>query len=271
MLARRRSVPPIKSRSQKPIAVSKFEVTFEEWDACLASGGCSHRPDDRTWGRGRQPVVNVSWHDAKQYTVGSHARRACPIDCYPRPNGNMRPGQERRRAFSLAMTRPGSATMAGLSTILKTGRTQSVKKHQIGSGCTTCMATRRNGSRIPGTTTTMERPQMVPLGSKEIRAAAWFAVVRGTPNPTGSARPFVGEVSPIAGPISAASASRGDSNGKSLLRKPSNLLNELHNSQCSVAAICTAHSAGPGTKLTSASTLRVCFSRTKRTNVFRSQ
>ena len=53
----------------KPIAVSRFEVTFQEWDACVTGGGCSHRPDDRNWGRGRQPVINVSWHDAKQYTA----------------------------------------------------------------------------------------------------------------------------------------------------------------------------------------------------------
>jgi formylglycine-generating enzyme required for sulfatase activity len=53
----------------KPIAVSKFEVTFQEWDACVTSGGCSHRPDDRNWGRGTQPVINVSWHDAKQFAA----------------------------------------------------------------------------------------------------------------------------------------------------------------------------------------------------------
>lgn len=61
--------PSHKVTIAKSFAVSKFEVTFEEWDACVASGGCSHRPDDRNWGRGRQPVINVSWRDAKQYTA----------------------------------------------------------------------------------------------------------------------------------------------------------------------------------------------------------
>jgi formylglycine-generating enzyme required for sulfatase activity len=61
--------PSHKVTIAKPFAVSKFEVTFEEWDACVASGGCSHRPDDRNWGRGKQPVINVSWHDAKQFTA----------------------------------------------------------------------------------------------------------------------------------------------------------------------------------------------------------
>jgi formylglycine-generating enzyme required for sulfatase activity len=50
-----------------PLAVGVFEVTFAEWDACLTAGACSHRPNDQGWGRGRQPVVNVSWDDTQQY------------------------------------------------------------------------------------------------------------------------------------------------------------------------------------------------------------
>ena len=49
-------------------AVGKFEVTFEEWDACVAAGDCKHNPADRGWGRGLQPVTNLSWDDAtKEY------------------------------------------------------------------------------------------------------------------------------------------------------------------------------------------------------------
>ena len=46
----------------KPFAVGKFEVTFAEWDECAAAGGCKNKPDDR-WGRGKRPVINVSWDD----------------------------------------------------------------------------------------------------------------------------------------------------------------------------------------------------------------
>ena len=36
------------------LAVSRFAVTFAEWDACVAEGGCKrYRPHDRGWGRGR--------------------------------------------------------------------------------------------------------------------------------------------------------------------------------------------------------------------------
>jgi formylglycine-generating enzyme required for sulfatase activity len=45
------------------LAVAKFEATFAEWDACVADGGCKHQPRDSGWGRGRQPVINVSWDD----------------------------------------------------------------------------------------------------------------------------------------------------------------------------------------------------------------
>ena len=51
-------------------AVSRYDVTFEEWDACVADGGCfGYRPDDHGWGRGRQPVINVTWDDAQSYVA----------------------------------------------------------------------------------------------------------------------------------------------------------------------------------------------------------
>jgi formylglycine-generating enzyme required for sulfatase activity len=53
----------------RPFAVGKFEVSFAEWDACLAEAACTYRPDDAAGGRrGRQPVTNVSWNDiTRQY------------------------------------------------------------------------------------------------------------------------------------------------------------------------------------------------------------
>lgn len=48
-------------------ALSKFEVTFAEWDFCVADGGCEHKPNDQEWGRKDRPVINVSWYDAREY------------------------------------------------------------------------------------------------------------------------------------------------------------------------------------------------------------
>jgi formylglycine-generating enzyme required for sulfatase activity len=50
-----------------PFAVGRFAVTFDEWDACVAAGGCNGNISDEGWGRGKRPVINVNWEDAKAY------------------------------------------------------------------------------------------------------------------------------------------------------------------------------------------------------------
>jgi formylglycine-generating enzyme required for sulfatase activity len=53
---------------RQPFAVGRSEVSFEEWLACVAEGGCNaHRPGDYGWGYGKRPAINVSWTDAKAY------------------------------------------------------------------------------------------------------------------------------------------------------------------------------------------------------------
>jgi formylglycine-generating enzyme required for sulfatase activity len=47
-------------------AVSKFDVTFAEWDACVSVGGCRQKSDSGM-GRDTKPAINVSWDDAQQY------------------------------------------------------------------------------------------------------------------------------------------------------------------------------------------------------------
>jgi formylglycine-generating enzyme required for sulfatase activity len=53
----------------RPFAVAKVELTFDEWDACAAYGDCDPRISDSGWGRGRQPVINVTWDDAQRYAA----------------------------------------------------------------------------------------------------------------------------------------------------------------------------------------------------------
>ena len=53
-----------------PFAIALKEVTFEEWERCVADGACrGYRPDDAGWGRGKRPVINVSWRDAQSYVA----------------------------------------------------------------------------------------------------------------------------------------------------------------------------------------------------------
>ena len=52
----------------RPFGLSKYEVTFEEYDRFAVATGRSG-PSDNDWGRGRRPVVNVSWQDAQEYVA----------------------------------------------------------------------------------------------------------------------------------------------------------------------------------------------------------
>ena len=56
---------PVRTVTVPAFRLGKYEVTFAQWDACVADGGCNgYTPDDRGWGRGNRPVINVSWDDA---------------------------------------------------------------------------------------------------------------------------------------------------------------------------------------------------------------
>jgi len=51
-------------------ALSRREITFEQWGACVADGGCrAYRPSDSGFGREGRPAINVSWEDAAAYAV----------------------------------------------------------------------------------------------------------------------------------------------------------------------------------------------------------
>jgi len=54
----------------KSFAVSKFAVTFAEYDACVDAGACDKpKPYDNGWGRADRPAIYVSWDDAQQYAA----------------------------------------------------------------------------------------------------------------------------------------------------------------------------------------------------------
>lgn len=72
--------PQVEITIAKPFAVGKYELTWGEWEACVAKGGCEDNsgkayaaepdPDwtgDAGYGRGTRPVINVSWADADAY------------------------------------------------------------------------------------------------------------------------------------------------------------------------------------------------------------
>lgn len=59
---------PQRQVNVRGFAVGTFSITFEQWDSCVSAGGCGgYQPADQGWGRGKRPVINVSWDDAKLF------------------------------------------------------------------------------------------------------------------------------------------------------------------------------------------------------------
>ena len=50
----------------KPFAIGRYEITFDDWQHCIDGGGCKASPSDDGWGRGRHPVIHVSYNDISQ-------------------------------------------------------------------------------------------------------------------------------------------------------------------------------------------------------------
>lgn len=72
--------PQVAITIPKPFAVGKYELTWGEWEKCVAMRGCQDNSGkaygskqapqwsgDAGYGRDRRPVINVSWDDAAAY------------------------------------------------------------------------------------------------------------------------------------------------------------------------------------------------------------
>jgi formylglycine-generating enzyme required for sulfatase activity len=70
--------PQHEVRFARAFAVGRYEVSFEEWDACVAAGGCGYTPSDQGWGRGRRPVIYVSWEHAQAYVLWISSKTGKP-------------------------------------------------------------------------------------------------------------------------------------------------------------------------------------------------
>ncbi|MFH1517745.1 MAG: SUMF1/EgtB/PvdO family nonheme iron enzyme [Pseudomonadota bacterium] len=58
---------PVRSVTVAPFVMSRSEITYADWDACLADGGCNgYRPGDMGE-RGDMPAMSISWRDAQSY------------------------------------------------------------------------------------------------------------------------------------------------------------------------------------------------------------
>lgn len=64
----KKETPQHKVTIQKPFAVGRYEVTYDQWQACLNENGCmKYEPYDQGWGKGKRPVINVNWYHVQSY------------------------------------------------------------------------------------------------------------------------------------------------------------------------------------------------------------
>ena len=102
----------------RPFAVSKYDVTFNDWDACVSVGGCLRegRAGDVDWGRDTRPVIYVSWDDAQQYVAWLSQMTGKPYRLLSTPSSNTRRARGRKRpirgATTSARTTPIALTAA---------------------------------------------------------------------------------------------------------------------------------------------------------------
>ncbi|MEC9344721.1 MAG: SUMF1/EgtB/PvdO family nonheme iron enzyme [Pseudomonadota bacterium] len=59
----------------RDFGIGKFEITFDQWDACVDAGGCNgYRPADDGEGRGKRPVMRVDWHQVQTFIDWANGR-----------------------------------------------------------------------------------------------------------------------------------------------------------------------------------------------------
>jgi formylglycine-generating enzyme required for sulfatase activity len=138
--------PQHKVTIAKPFAAGRFEVTFAEWDACVADQGCAHVPDDNGGGRGRRPVVNVSWNDiTREYLPWLARKTGKPYRLLTEAEWNTQREPARQRPTPPAgLSRgrrqtPIPIRLTSARTPVANTRPTSARSLRMHSGCMTCM------------------------------------------------------------------------------------------------------------------------------------
>jgi formylglycine-generating enzyme required for sulfatase activity len=62
-----RESPLTDVKMRRGFALSVTEISFSQWDVCANQGACKQGVSSGEWGRGKQPVIRVSWNDANDY------------------------------------------------------------------------------------------------------------------------------------------------------------------------------------------------------------
>ena len=176
---------PVRRLRVASFAISKHEVTFGQWDACTRFGGCRKLEDwimrggewRKGWGRGRQPVIYVSWHDAQSYVTWLSLETG---EAYRLPTeaGGNTPHVPLPRRSTGGATEPAAtgrtATAVGASGAAAAPRPLA-RSRPTRSASTTCSGTCGSGSRTAQASATSVPRQTAARGWSTI---AWAQGVR---------------------------------------------------------------------------------------------
>ena len=166
------------------LAVGRYAVTFDEWDFAQrdpewerVTGLKAYSPDDREWGRGDRPVINVSWLDAQAYTKWLSVRSGVPYRLLSEAEWEYacRTGTGTPFWWGTAIS-PDQANYNGSAEVYEGGGTSGEYRrktlpvrssHQIRGVYTRCTAMSGNGWRIRAAKHTLMCQRMV------MRFAGW--------------------------------------------------------------------------------------------------
>jgi hypothetical protein len=203
---RGRDEGPQREVSVAPFAMGKYEVTFSQWDACLAGGGCNgYSPPDGGWGRGDRPVTGVSWQDAHAYVdwLNGQAGGDRAIGCRAKLNGNTQHALAKTKPTRSARVSPRRKRHSGCAK-----RHQSARTPATPSICSTCTAMRASGSRIATPRITISRRSMALRCRPMIAVAVSIAAAATTTKRRFCARPLAARRKRTHARKASASASR---------------------------------------------------------------
>ena len=189
----------------EPFAVSVYEVTFGEWDACVNEGGCNgYQPHGEGWGRGGRPVINVSWDDARAYVkwlsqrTGKRYRLLSESEWeYVARAGTMEPFHTGATISADQANYDSSYTyVSGQKGRYRGARYKWVRFRRMPLASMRCMATYGNGRRTAGMRIIRAPRQITVLGKPENVSSVCCAADPGVTCRGFCARPTAARTNP---------------------------------------------------------------------------